>query len=90
MLDVSHAAQRRGVRRMVFAHIGRPDHTPHSFMAAACARVGDDTSAAAHAEEVLSRQPDFAVDAYLATLHYKRESDRAHHREGLLRAGLAP
>ena len=73
-----------------FAHISRPDHTHHVFMAVACARMGDDTPAAAHAEEVLSRQPDFAVDAYLATLHYKRESDRAHHREGLLRAGLAP
>ena len=40
--------------------------------------------------EVTSRQPEFAVDAYLATLHYKRESDRAHHREGLLKAGLTP
>ena len=37
-----------------------------------------------------SRQPDFSVDAYLATLHYKRESDRAHHRDGLLKAGLPP
>lgn len=25
-----------------------------------------------------------------STLHYKRASDRAHHREGLLKAGLAP
>ena len=52
--------------------------------------MGDDAGAAAHAAEVLSRQPDFAVDAYLATLHYKHESDRAHHREGLLKAGLTP
>jgi adenylate cyclase len=71
-----------------FARISRPDHTHHAFMAAACAQMGDDTGAAAHAEEVLSRQPDFSVDAYLATLHYKRESDRAHHREALLKAGL--
>jgi adenylate cyclase len=52
--------------------------------------MGDDAAAAAHAEEVLSRQPEFAVDAYLETLHYKRDSDRARHRDGLLKAGLAP
>ena len=81
-------AQRYPEAVEAFARISRPDHTHHAFMAAACAQIGDDTGAAAHAEEVLSRQPDFAVDAYLATLHYKRESDRAHHREALLKAGL--
>jgi adenylate cyclase len=73
-----------------FARIGRPDHTHHAFMAAACALTGDDAAATAHAEEVMRRQPEFAVDAYLATLHYKRDSDRAHHRDGLIKAGLAP
>ena len=83
-------AQRYPEAVEAFARISRPDHTHHAFMASACAQIGDDTGAAAHAEEVLSRQPDFAVDAYLATLHYKRESDRAHHREALLKAGLPP
>jgi adenylate cyclase len=73
-----------------FARISRPDHTHHAFMAAACAQMGDETAARAHAGEVMTLQPAFAVDAYLATLHYKRESDRAHHREGLLKAGLTP
>jgi adenylate cyclase len=73
-----------------FARISRPDHTHHAFMAAACAQMGDETGARAHAAEVTARQPEFAVDAYLVTLHYKRESDRAHHREGLLKAGLMP
>jgi adenylate cyclase len=73
-----------------FARISRPDHTHHAFMAAACAQMGDETGARAHAAEVTSRQPEFAVDAYLATLHYKNESNRAHHREGLLKAGLTP
>jgi adenylate cyclase len=72
-----------------FAHISRPDHTHHAFMAAASAQMGDDAAAAAHAEEVLSRQPDFSVDGYLATLHYKDQDDRAHHRAGLVKAGLA-
>jgi adenylate cyclase len=81
-------AQRYAEALEAFARISRPDHTHHAFMAAACAHVGDETGARAHAAEVTSRQPGFAVDAYLATLHYKRASDRAHHREGLLKAGL--
>jgi adenylate cyclase len=32
--------------------------------------------------------PNFAVDAYLRTLHYQRDADREHHREALLRAEL--
>jgi hypothetical protein len=50
--------------------------------------MGDATAAKAHAEETLRRQPEFAVRSYLETLHYKRASDREHHREGLLKAGL--
>ena len=83
-------AQRYPEALEAFARISRPDHTHHAFMAAACAQMGDDTAASAHADEVLSRQPEFSVDAYLATLHYKRDSDRAHHREGLFKAGLPP
>jgi adenylate cyclase len=73
-----------------FARISRPDHTHHAFLAAACAQMGDEVAARAHAREVIALQPQFSVDAYLATLHYKRASDRAHHREGLLKAGLTP
>ena len=83
-------AQRYPEAVEAFARISRPDHTHHAFMAAACAQMGDEVAARAHAREVTSRQPEFAVDAYLATLHYKRDSDRAHHREGLLKAGLTP
>ena len=83
-------AQRYAEAVEAFARISRPDHTHHAFMAAACAQMGDEVAAQAHAREVTSRQPEFAVDAYLGTLHYKRDSDRAHHREGLLKAGLTP
>ena len=83
-------AQRYAEAREAFARLSRPDHTHHAFMAAACAQMGDEAAARSHAREVTGRQPEFAVDAYLATLHYKRESDRAHHRDGLLRAGLTP
>ena len=43
---------------------------------------------AASAQEVLKLEPGFSTGGYLATLHYKHESDREHHREGLLKAGL--
>jgi adenylate cyclase len=73
-----------------FAHISRQDHTHHAFLAAAYAQMGDATAAAAHAQEVLRLATDFSVVRYLQTLHYKQESDREHHRNGLLEAGLAP
>ena len=39
-------------------------------------------------EAVLKQDSAFTVEGYLDTLHYKRESDLDHHREGLLKAGL--
>jgi adenylate cyclase len=83
-------AQRYPEAVEAFARISRPDHTHHAFLAAACAQMGDEVAARAHAGEVTSRQPEFTVDAYLATLHYRHESDRAHHRAALLKAGLPP
>lgn len=85
-----YAARHYGEAAEAFARISRPDHAHHAFLAAAFAQMGDLTAARAHAQEVVKREPDFAVEGYLATLHYKRESDREHHREGLLKAGLAP
>ena len=71
-----------------FARISAPDHAHHAFLAATFAQLGDATAAAAHAEQVMKRTPDFSVQRYLETLHYKRADDREHHREGLLKAGL--
>jgi flavin-dependent dehydrogenase len=45
-------------------------------------------AAAAHAAEVLKRDPKFSVGAYLATQHYKHEGDRIRHKAGLRSAGL--
>src|SRR5215212_2621274 len=53
-----------------FSRISKPDHTHHAFLAASSAQLGDSTAAAAHAREVLSREPAFSVEAYLDTLHY--------------------
>jgi adenylate cyclase len=71
-----------------FSRITRPDHTHHAFLAATHARLGNRDAAAAHAAEVLRREPKFSVAAYLATQHYKHEADRKRHEAGLLEAGL--
>jgi adenylate cyclase len=81
-------ARRYADAAAAFSRVGKPDHTHHAFLAAALARMGDTTAAAAHAREVLKREPGFTVEDYLATLHYRDGADREHHREALLLAGL--
>ncbi len=72
-----------------FKHITEPDHTHHAFLAACNAYLGNEASAKEHVREVLLREPGFSVNSYIGTLrHYKRQSDREHHQEGLLKAGL--
>ena len=78
-------ARRYAEAAEAFSRITRPDHTHHAFLAAALARMGDGTAAAAHAAEVSKREPGFSVERYLATLHYAQEGDREHHREALLK-----
>lgn len=71
-----------------FARITAPDAFHHAFMAAAHARLGHDAEVRRHVQEVLQRQPDFRVESYLESLHYRQDGDIAHHRESLLQAGL--
>jgi len=71
-----------------FSRLTKPDHTHHAFLAAASAQLGNQVSAAAHAREVLARQENFTVGAFLQTLHYQQPSDTEHVRAGLLKAGL--
>jgi adenylate cyclase len=69
--------------------IATPDHFHLALLAASFAGMGNETAAGEQVREVLKRKPDFSVERdYLPTLHYKRESDLAHHRDGLLKAGL--
>jgi adenylate cyclase len=83
-----YAARRYAEAVEAFNRISRRDHTHHALLAAALAQMGDKVAATAHAEQVLKLQPAFSTKGYLATLHYKHESDREHHRKGLLAAGL--
>ena len=71
-----------------FQRIGSPDHTHAAFLAACYAALGDEAAAQAQTQEVLKRAPGFSVASYVATLPYKEERDREHHRAALLKAGL--
>jgi len=57
-------------------------------LAATFAQMGNSVAAAAHAAEVLKREPQFSVAAHLATQPYKHDADRKRHEAGLLKAGL--
>ena len=71
-----------------FSKLTAPDHAHHAFLAASSAQLGNRVAASAHAGEVLRRKPDFTVDSYLKTLHYRQASDNEHVRDGLLKASL--
>jgi len=71
-----------------FQKITAPDYTHHAFLAACSGQLGEIDAARAHADDTLAAKPDFTIDAYLAGLPYEHDADRAHHREGLLKAAL--
>jgi adenylate cyclase len=71
-----------------FSKLSRPDINAHAFLAAALAQTGDATSAEAQASKLRKLDPAFSIRRHLATMHYGQESDEAHLRDGLLKAGL--
>ncbi|HTE84492.1 MAG TPA: adenylate/guanylate cyclase domain-containing protein [Dehalococcoidia bacterium] len=83
-----YCAEKYAEAAEAFSRITRPDHTHHAFLAATFANMGSAVAAAAHAAEVLKREPKFSVAVYLATQHYKHQADRQRHEAGLLKAGL--
>jgi adenylate cyclase len=83
-----YCAEKYAEAAEAFSRITRPDHTHHAFLAATFSQMGNGVAAAAHAAEVLKREPKFSVAVYLATQHYKLEVDRKRHEAGLLKAGL--
>ena len=69
--------------------ISAPDMLHHALIAACQARLENAAEAAAHSEEVLKRNPGFNLREHcLPILHYRRDSDLAHHLESLRKAGL--
>jgi len=51
-------------------------------------KLEDAAAAKSAAQEVLQRAPDFSIERFIATQHYKHDSDREHHRAALLKAQL--
>ena len=69
--------------------IAEPDEFHLAFLAACFAMADDAARASGQVQLVLRKKPAFSVQKdYVPTLHYKRESDLAHHRDALLKAGL--
>ncbi len=71
-----------------FMHLSATDYTHHAFLTAAYAWLGDKTAASAHVARIHALNPDFDLETYLSTLHYKDSADLQHHREGVLKAGV--
>ena len=88
-LGKAHFAARQYAEAIeAFMHLSATDHIHHAVLAAAYAWLGDTTAASAHVARIHALDPEFDLETYLATLHYKDDSDLQHHREGLLKAGL--
>jgi adenylate cyclase len=82
-------ARRYGEAVEAVRRIAAPDHLHLALLAACFAQMGDTAAASEQVGEILKRKPDFNVERdCLPTLHYKNESDLAHHRESLLKAGI--
>src|SRR5262245_38924666 len=81
-------ARRYGEAVKAFQRISRTDHTHLAFLAACYAQLGDAAAAKSATQDVLQRAPDFSIKRFIATQHYKHESDREHHRAALLKAQL--
>jgi adenylate cyclase len=82
-------ARRYGEAAEAAQRIATPDHFHLALLAACFAGMGKKAEAGEQAREVLKRKPGFSVERdFVPTLHYQRESDFAHHRECLRKAGL--
>jgi adenylate cyclase len=71
-----------------FRRLSVADKVVHAHLAAAMGAAGDAAGAQRHGAEVRRLDPEFTVKGHLATLHYVRSEDEAHHRAALLAAGL--
>ena len=72
-----------------FMHLSKMDASQHAFVAAAYGWLGDRTAAAAHYAKVSKFDPEFTIDALVATLHYANDADLQHLVDGLKTAESA-
>ena len=81
-------ARRYGEAIKAFQRINRGDQIHLAFLAACHAQLGDSAAAKGMTHDLLQRVPDFSIERFLATQHYKHDGDREHHRAALLKAQL--
>ena len=81
-------ARRYGEAVKAFQRRSRTGQTHWAFLAACYAQLGDAAAAKGATQELLQRAPDFSIERFIATQHYKHESDREHHRAALVKAQL--
>ncbi|NQV56515.1 MAG: adenylate/guanylate cyclase domain-containing protein [Rhodospirillales bacterium] len=72
-----------------FKHIDAPDGTHYAFLAACSSYLDDSAVAAEYNRETLNVAPDFNISAHMALQYYSEADDRAHHLDGLRKAGFA-
>jgi adenylate cyclase len=70
-----------------FMHTTSLDTQQHGFLAASYAWLGDATAAAAHVARMRELDRELDLEKFLATMHYAREQDLLHLKEGLQKAG---
>jgi len=70
-----------------FMHATSFDVQQHGFLAASYAWLGDTTAATAHVARMRQLDCELDLEKFLATMHYSREHDLLHLKEGLQKAG---
>ena len=70
-----------------FMHTTSLDAQQHGFLAASYAWLGDATAASAHVARMRELDRELDLEKFLATMHYAREQDLLHLKEGLQKAG---
>lgn len=69
--------------------VAAPNPLQRAFLAACHAHLGDTAAAHEQCRETLKQRPTFRIDEHVVPmLHYQRDADLAHHRDGLLLAGF--
>jgi len=82
-----------GVRRynealQAFRRVPRLTYGHHAFMAACCAWLDEARNASKWADAIRANKPDFSSGRFVDGLFYRRDDDKRHLLDGLLKAGL--
>lgn len=70
-----------------FEHLPSMDAAQHAFVTACHGWLQDDQAAASQLEQLHDQDPNFNMEALLATLHYQNTADLQHLCAGLQKAG---